>query len=505
MGGILNNRDSLVPGRSEFARRRRGGWGSIKYRSLIFALAISLVVIFVFEEAVYGRLHLGTAQYLIAKTASELILYLTLFLVLLDQSSQARLWSYRPTGFDLCLILFVTMAAISTVLNGGDEFRALLTVRTMFRYVAVFYIIVFANWIPTETQARRLLLIVTGIGILQALLIVLQHYMGDAFRDRFFAPPTYELQLSGVQAVLGGMPTKLGAGFGTFGKTPLAAFYLLFAVVVSVTTAFVQRGGKAKRWWGAYIVLLVGIFFTYKRSAFLLALLVPLLSAFVCRRWNFVKAYFVAVTLLVPIVFLALLQIRPADYVKEKQTQISPAESLAQLASDKYWEIVSSQSRGWVVVQVGREALSSLKPLGNGADEERAKELLARKGGEFGKLVGWGALDDVYVVAALVYFGPVGLLILLAGFYSIFRRSAFGRSCSGDNLRVMCLSVSVVTFLMFLAAFVVRVLEFRAFIFLFWVFAGVAVNCSRVRYLVVLPTCGAIVTSCNRRGASGIA
>jgi hypothetical protein len=126
-------------------------------------------------------------------------------------------------------------------------------------------------------------------------------------------------------------------------------------------------------------------------------------------------------------------------------------------------------------MEVGKQALISFKPIGYGADEENAKSKLAVKGGEFAKLVGWGAFDDVYIVAGLVYYGPIGVGLLLAAFYDVFERGKRLVYLRQPNARLVGVSVSVLQVMTLLSVFISRVLEIRVFAFTFWVMAGITV------------------------------
>lgn len=448
----------------------------IRPQSFIASLVTLFVVIFVFEEAIYGRLGLSTAPYLIAKTATEAFLYLFLLLVMFDHMVKGRLWQYQLVLFDFCMATFLVVTIISTVINHGALVAGILNVRTMLRYMSIYYIIVMTGWMPSERQMMRFIRFLVGIALLQSALIILQHIGGDAFREAYFSPQKIEVVVSGVSKILGEMETKLGAGYGTFGKTPLAAFFLLLVAVITISMALSGRFKSTRNWWFSYAIILIGMYFSYKRAALLLALASPIPIAWFLGRKRLARRYIAIAAIIFPLLLALLLIFKPESFVKEKEEEVSPIESLAQLFSEQYWVTSSTHSRGWMIREVGQQALASFKPLGYGADEENAKAALATRGGEFAKLVGWGAFDDVYIVAGLVYYGPVGIVLLSLAFYSIFRQSRALRKCATSQIfRVCGASLSAILVLMFFSLFVSRVLEFRPFAFLLWVFAGVVV------------------------------
>ena len=130
-----------------FARRPENGAG---WRTFVFWMMCILLLGFALEEAILGRVALSTTQYVVAKAVAEIFLYGILLLVLLARLAQGNLQRYRPTLFDYCLLLFVIAAAVSTVANKGSILQGALNVRTMLRYVSVYYIIVLSGWRPSE-------------------------------------------------------------------------------------------------------------------------------------------------------------------------------------------------------------------------------------------------------------------------------------------------------------------------------------------------------------------
>jgi hypothetical protein len=345
----------------------------------------------------------------------------------------------------------------------------------MLRYLSIYYIIVLSEWAPTERQMMRLVRLLVGIAIVQTILITVQHIAGDAFRDRFFSPAQVEVVVYGMNKTLGVVETKIGSGYGTFGKTVLAAYYLLFVAVMAVAVAMSGQQRRRTCWWLVYVVILVGIYFTYKRAALLLMIAAPLMVAWYMNHKRFVIRYLALGMVAAPLLLTMMYMVKPEGYVKAKEESISPAESLAQLLSEEYWTIAATKSRGWMIMEVGKQALISFKPIGYGADEENAKSKLAVKGGEFAKLVGWGAFDDVYIVAGLVYYGPIGVGLLLAAFYDVFERGKRLVYLRQPNARLVGVSVSVLQVMTLLSVFISRVLEIRVFAFTFWVMAGITV------------------------------
>jgi len=448
---------------------------SIRPQFFIAKLVTTFIVVFVFEEAVYGRLALSMTSYLIAKTATEVFLYLVLLLVLCYHLVRGRLLRCRPTFFDFCMAAFLLVALMSTVINHGSLVQGLLNVRTMLRYMAIYYIIVLSGWVPTEKQLGKIFNILIAIALLQAFLAGLQHFAGDEFRDRYFGPLITDDDISGLHIFMEANETKIGVGYGTFGKPAAFAFFLLFVSVTILAAAHDRYRRKKYFLWGAYFIVLLGIVFSYKRGALLLAIVAPFLVAWFMGRKRYVLRYIGVGLVFIPLIVGILSDFKQSNYASAKKVELSPIETISQLLTQEYWENTNTSSRGWVIQEVGSEALSSLKLIGYGADPENAQKLLAQRGGMFEKLVGWNAFEDVYIVAATVYYGPIGVVLLVLSIGYIFRMALKQSSAELPQCRKAAAILATIIILMLGGVFLERILELRAFAFPFWVFAGMVV------------------------------
>ena len=442
-------------------------------------LIISLVILFVIEEFIYGKLPIGPVTYVIAKSLSELFLYLLLGVIIAYKMvvSSNKGTRYHPTYFDYALLFFVALSIVSTIYNEGGFFNGLVTQRTMLRYVAIYYVIVITAWSPNDKSLRRVFSVIVAIAIFESGLGVVQHLAGDEFIFNYFATLKSELEnIENIELATAGLGKKMGSAIGTFGKPAAMGFYLLAACVISISLALENNNRVKFKWMFAYLIILIGIYVTYKRGEVLLALITPFIVAIITRHKPMRKYLMISIPSVI-ILFVVLLTLRggfgDTEYVKEKETQISVFQSLSQLFTAEYWQRTTTSSRGWVILEVGGEAISSFKPIGYGADEDNARAILARKGGAFAKLYEWHALDDVYIIAALVYYGPVGVTLLISCFVYIYISARKLSKYAMGIYRVLGVSISTLLILMLLGGFLERHLELRAFAFMFWALAGV--------------------------------
>lgn len=453
---------------------------TIHLQTFIAKLITVYIFIFVFEETIYGQLSLGPTTYLIAKTITEVFLYFILLMVLVYQFSHKHLKRYQLTFFDYCVLLFLCIAFISTLINEGSLVQGAINIRTMLRYIVIYYIIVLLGWIPSEKQFNRIIKLFIYLAILQAILTGLQHFLGDDFRNQYFSPLVLsEDTTNGIQLLKEGKETKLGAGYGTFGKPAALSFFLLLVSAILLVILHDTHSPKKYLLWVGYIILLVGIYFSYKRGPLILALALPIFAAWFMGYKNIAWRYIAFSLLLAPILFILLSAFAPAEFTDAKNERLSPTEAVAQLFTNEYWENSNTSSRGWFIQEVGVESLTSAKLIGYGADPENAQKILAQQNSNFAKLIGWKAFEDVYIVAIVIYYGPIGALLVILAFSQLLRISLIRLNYPIYYFRKIKVIFTLSILVLIGGIFLERILELRAFTFIFWVFAGLVVVINR--------------------------
>ena len=453
---------------------------TINLQTFIAKLITVYIFIFVFEETIYGQLSLGPTTYLIAKTATEAFLYFVLLIVIVYQLSKKRLQYYQLTFFDYCIALFLCLALISTLVNEGSLIQGAINIRTMLRYIVIYYIITLLGWVPSEKQFNRILKLIIYLAIFQTFLTGLQHFLGDDFRNQYFSPLVLSEDIAnGIQLLKEGKETKLGAGYGTFGKPAALSFYLLLVSAILLVILHDTHSPKKYLLWIGYIILLIGIYFSYKRGPLILALALPIFTAWFMGYKSIAWRYIVVGLLLTPILFILLSAFAPKEFTDAKNERLSPTEAIAQLFTDEYWENTNTSSRGWFIQEVGIEALSSSKLIGYGADPENAQKILAQQNNNFAKLIGWKAFEDVYIVAMTIYYGQIGTLLIILSYCYLFKIALKDLNKTIGYLRRIKVILVVSILLLAGGIFLERVLELRAFTFIFWVFAGLVTVINR--------------------------
>ncbi len=435
----------------------------------------------------------GSTGYAVARLGFECLLYGAV--AALVAARAVRGLPQRATPLDLPLLSFLALAACSLLLSDGSWLQGLVNLRVLVRYVAVFYLVVFLELAPEER--RRVLALVLGSAALQGVLGIVQHLQGGA--SEFWLPRADLEAVAGVArefaALQGGL--EQGAVLGTTDHSVAFALFLLvagaLAAALLVTGAARSRGGQASL--GLVVCLaFAGILFSYTRACLFAFVLALALLVWMERREPGVRHLWPRLALLAPVLLGAALLLRgggggPA-FAREKETRVSPFTSVEALFTREYLQSARS-SRLWVLGDVGGEIARSAGWLGFGPDQEHVKQRLLSSGGAtLHRLIAYRALEDVYWVALLAYYGFLGLsvfLFVLARLAALARlararaRDARERATAGALLALLCVLVPL--------GFLAPTFDFRAFAFYFWLLAGLVVA-------QLLPAGGATRSAC---------
>lgn len=414
----------------------------------------------------------GETLYALLRLVPELLLGGALFVLVAGRVVRGLPW--RRTPLELPLVAFLLLALVSLAFSGGAWLGGLVNLRVLLRYVVVTYLV----WLlrPEERErARWLTLLLVGAGV-QGLLGLLQAAQGGA--GAFWLPRSAALELGGyardVAVLSGGI--ERGAVLGT---TDHSVAFALFLLVAAAVAAGRLVAGPTRRAGALHFLLALcagGILFSYARSCLMGLVLVLGVLALWQGRAPAVRRALTLGTALAPLA-LAVLLFLPAlprtGFAKEKETAVSPLESLTAVFQPEYLEAARS-ARLWVLVDVGGAIVRETGWIGLGPDAEHVRaELLSSGGAALSRLIAYRALEDVYWVALLAYYGFAGLALFLAvlwGLVGPLRRVALRATEPWTRASALALGALLVALVPL--SFLAPTFDFRTFAFYFWLLAG---------------------------------
>ncbi len=430
-------------------------------------VVVALAAYVPLESYVLSLLTIRGLVYLALQLAGELTVYGLLVAVVVRRVAVFGR-PLRRTPLDVPWVLFVAIAITSLAVNAAPPVQAGLNLRSILRFVALFYAVVQMD--VTPRAARTLLAVIVLSAAVQVGLGAVQRWGGEAWREALL-PREVEAELLGQSRsfILLERGRELGAVFGTLGDT---LYYGLFMLVGLAVALGAWRG---RRWGWAAVAgpLVLATAYSYSRAAVLAALL--MLAAFVwCqrpwRRWALAGAALVGAMVLGS----GLLGGMSRDYVHPRMQRQSIVSNLTGMLSEEYLERAKRQRLG-AVLAIAPTSLRSAPLLGHGTAELHAIERLNRvEPLTLFKTLDKKGFEDVYWVALLSYVGLAGVAVMawLMGRlgWSGWRLWRGGRdpTLRWAAMATLLLTVSAVFLLWFS-----RVLEFRAFSFYFWLLPAV--------------------------------
>lgn len=453
--------------------------GSPSLSAVLFWAIVGLTIYMPMEDFLLKWLPVSDLLYSIARQGSEAVIYGLFATVLLGRMSEGRF--LRRTPVETPLFAFLAVALVSLVVNEGNLLTGAITVRTLLRYVALFYVVV--NLPMSDRQIRILLFLIVSMGLAQCILGAFQFVRGGP--SHFWLPRPTSLEVGGVErnfSILG-TGVELGAVIGTFGHSVSMALYLLVCATVVISLIFNGKG-RGRRVAGPVPmfallgVIIAGVLVTYSRSTFLCILAGCAVVAYWRRHRRGLLRPLVVVTVAGLLLGVILSVSEEVGAVRVKETRVSPLENIRMATNREVLQGGFANTRVWMIREVGGTVLSSVSPVGYSPDPETARvEIVRESEGVLKRLLTFEPIEDVFWIAMLSYYGILGVgafAWLLARLYKAARELM---DWSRDFwTRTVATSTAALVVMLVPLTFMVRTFEFRSLAFYFWLLAGLTVH-----------------------------
>lgn len=418
----------------------------------------------------------------------EFILYGLLVYVCI--SRLLRGYSLRRTPIDFLIAAFFLATAISIVLNGSPIVGSIINLRTIWRYLSVFYIVV--NLDISFSDLRRLLKGLRIVVLLQGLIGSLQYFLPASFNQAFFAPRGFEIGDYEGKSLAADGNLKVGATAGTFSDSAVLSAFLLVGLSLFLSGALAVGNGllPSVADMGGLGAIMFGIFASKKRAALAIALLTPLLVLYVLNRKRDVLnlSWLYGGLGLFGILAIAIFVGSAESFsgADDRQKSIDLSTYFLQVFSPDYWRQSNEEARGWFMQTILDGIFSTHSWFGFGPDFEHTQKALRgtlNTATDMAKLERDAPVfDDSFWFAFVAYFGFVGTAIygfILKRLYDSARWLA--RVSTRPELRTLGATFGTLIFVTVLYTFVERIFRLRAFSFYFWLLAGLVVNMCHVK------------------------
>lgn len=451
------------------------------FHIVLFFLVYFTVEDFVLKVFSFNLLLLG-----LMRVAGELALYATFFIFLVNRVRQNR-W-HRKTPIDLYLYSMIIIFLVASLSTPGKLVANIIAVRTLFRYIVVFYLL--ASITISKEDILVFIHTVIIVSSIQATLAIVQHLLGREF-TMLFLPVESDLSVGGVQKEF--RILSLGDhvnAIGTFGHTVPLAIFLVFTSCILFAQIFYKNGAellkalriKKGRVWVILGLIVLATLLTFTRASFLAILLLFPVIAVVANSIKRFVSYTVLASFagfVVIAVYLLFLSITGGAAQKVKSViEKNPAADLAQAFSPEYIQKEASNNRIWVVKNIGGANLAKPNIFGYGGDWDQTRlEIYRASGGTLRRILFYPPIKDVYWITILTVYGFVGFTLFVLILVKIWRAARYLWLNGSDNLtKGIALSMQAIMIAMVILSFFVVTFEFRPVAYLFWAFSGLIIN-----------------------------
>jgi hypothetical protein len=431
-------------------------------------IVLFLTAFMPFENLILKYLPGPENIYIASRFISEILIYLTLVSIILKKLLTGK--KIRRSPIDGYIIAFIMVAFLSIFVNRSPVGGSLVNLRSIFRYLALFYLVI--NIKISPKHLTLILRTILTIGFLEILIGFLQLIFGRQINE-FLLPRETVIEIAGFSRGFNLVQRgrEVGAIFGTLGDTVFFALFMLIVLVILL--------GGVHRINLINSIILIAIFvvinFAYTRAVVFSTILILLIYYRLKAGLNRVLR---SAIIMIPIGLFGISMLASTSqleeiYINPGKEQVSIFENITGIFTIDYFRRAQYQRLG-ALAGIPPTVLASKPFFGFGPNEEFTIARLNESRPSFlFRTVVKNGFEDVYWVAILSYYGLIGLIIVILLLNKLYQSSKLiAKSSSQPQTKALavsvCLIVSITPFLLFFY----RVLEFRIFSFYFWLLAG---------------------------------
>lgn len=450
----------------------------LNIKNIIFFIIIYLP----FENMALKYLPVNDTIYSLLRFVPEIIIYLLFFYVFGSKLISGKHFNKNPINTPV--IIFILYSFLLILINSAPFTESMMGLRTIFRYVVLFYVIINLDF--EYRTIKKLIACLLVIALIQSIIAIYHHYFGIS---NLWMPRANSLEIGGKITRFRILNShnfrsgrEIGVGLGTFGDSVLLAMFLVIGTALIIPFALKQFKKKTK--YGKYsligmVLIFAGLLTTYSRGSFLVALMmIPIGWALVNNVKKITLVILLTFILGAPTIVLfdsysfSLNQ----GFVNPIRQYVSPIENVTSVFDKDYQNKTLQYSRGYIITVIGGKIIKSMPFFGNSSAAQFALEKTLEEDLTYVSFKNLQVINDVYWIAFIIYFGFIGLAIFLYILYKLFKIGIFVLY-NTELLYYKILSLSFVLILITSIpySFIIRTFAFRQFSFYFWTLAAFTV------------------------------
>ncbi|MDJ0743812.1 MAG: hypothetical protein QNJ32_10670 [Xenococcaceae cyanobacterium MO_167.B27] len=444
---------------------------------IVFAIAVYLP----FEEFILKWTPAPSIVLLFLRFLHEFVIYFLLLKVFYKRLVNGD--RLIKSSIELAFICFFFWAIILLFVHDTSIFSGLNNLRTLIRYVAVYYIIVELDL--SRQQINLLLKTILILGLIQGYLVTIQYFAPQSFND-LFIPKDVNLDAGGIaiqkDSEVSAGNLKSGSVNGTFANTTNTSSFLVLCFIIWVILSLQNFANTSliKNFFNL-LIMYFALFATYKRVALMFGLVIPIVVLFFYRKkllaskiiWLYM---FGAFMLVFGSLFFLNVDTSINGWAIRNGEEIDLLGYFGQIFSSRYWE---KGTRQWMIITIFQGIIGTGNWFGLSPDSNEAINTLAELVPSKQSLIleRKGVFEDVYWGAMLIYYGIPGVALFGYIFHRLYKTTQWLIDyCLDSQIRTLAIVFATLIVISIFYGFVERIFEIKCFSFYLWLLAGVVVN-----------------------------
>lgn len=417
------------------------------------------------------------------KIASDALIILIFLSVAIQYLAGKKKFVWQKNALNWLIAFFAIIWLASVIYNQVDFASAFSSLRQLFRYVLIFYLLFYLG--AEEKFVKKFIYVCFAVFAFQAIIGLAQLVLPPSF-SYFLAPASTQTIYSNAVIETGNFGWNVTERIaGTFGRYDRFGIFLSFFLVIGLGLYYILKRQKQPNF--LLPILFIGslaLIFTFSRLSWAGLILGLILIGWLWQKDKKIKIGILAgisIFIIYMVIFLALTGFKISSY-EENPAHINFATRILQTFSYYEWEnSYYGFGRVFFWINTAKIVVASSPFIGVGpglygsgtAAAFQNHQVYDRLGLPFGIQDRMGQIDNNWFSIWGEY-GTLGLIIFLAIFISLFfqTKEKYLISKSNPYIKGLALGFMAICLIYPLQAFFGPYFEIRTISFYFWTVAG---------------------------------
>ncbi|MCM0647411.1 O-antigen ligase family protein [Clostridium swellfunianum] len=447
---------------------------NIKFSAGILLLLISIIfiskpILWIYFLCIYIPLETVILNFTpnnivsLVRYGTEAFTYVILFFCLIRFLRNRR--NIKLYSYDFYIFIFIIVCILSIAINRVNITIAILGLRWLIRYVAVYFILKLEDW---HLSTHKKIFNVIYVTIVFELIVALFQFFFRERLDIILQPKV--LDLGFVTVSINQLESRY-AIFATFGRYGIFGYFMTIATIVAAVDYFYKNRNKK-----SFILLLISIIvliLTYARQAVIAVIISSIYMFYFTTKSK--KTKFKVTVILSVIAIISIMGIGAANFEAGKGIlNESISKRYLSIFTKEYIQAdYSGRGRTYFITKVNKMFLTTKPFIGYGVGMYGTRTAIDYDRKVYAQLgIPIEFSMDVYWTSILGQIGVFGLISLILIFYKFFKASKKIYTVSGGFQKRFSLIVVLLIIAVIFESFFGSNLSDRYQAFYIWLFFG---------------------------------